>query len=325
MENNWDVPEVNPQEVNYFAGFLSSKPDQWFPAFNTHWNNFFKKFSINCEIQSTIPFIGNDAVSNYGWVSHYGNEKIAFVLDSKEAFAASALFQPSITSQYSKVFQEYLVRRFMKSLSLSWAASGEQDLKFDGEGKVFLEDYSAGVRVKAMLNSVPIEFDILVQVNFLNHLDGIWRRQTASLVGDSKIGELDLEFTSLNIPVNDVSKYIQGGVEYKIKEVNDHNILLVNGADIVTSAQILNSDGRFAIKILGSENKKRREIDGVWLSIVIGKFEPTTADIPGLNTPGALIPTGIQASGNVIIKVANEEVAKGQIEKRDNSYYVKVQ
>ena len=310
--------------VNFSSGFLSSRPERWFPNLSSHWLLLAANLNLQLKINSVKPLIEEPPLLDNCWSVSCGESSFAVGLTSAAAEYVSNLFLPDARGSVREITLEYLARRFVNSLSHTWSGPAFEQFAFIGK-KIESESFpfSGAVQLNVELNERQFDLWILLSVGMVEKLDGLWRRQTKSIAsGQLILNECDLEIAGFEVPVTEINQYLtQGNIIRLDQSVIDGAVLCTN-SETLADVDLFICDQRYALKIRQSRKAPLRSPSGsVRISAVLANLNFESALAGQLAREGSFLPTATPVGNQVQLKVEGQVVAEAFI-KEENSRLV---
>ncbi len=129
---------VSAQQVKFARGFLRCRPERWFPGFAAQWLPLAHSLGIELRIVEVQPFMGVPRGLDHGYCATVDGEAMAILLDIASAKVLRDAFVPGAPDSSHPVMIEYLARRLLSSLALSWSGPQASAVRFGDEGADFV-------------------------------------------------------------------------------------------------------------------------------------------------------------------------------------------
>jgi len=296
----WDIHaslrQVSEIEAKFSKGFLRCRPEKWFPGFAAHWLPLAHSLGLELKILEVKPLMNYPVGLEVGYAASVDDEPLAIFMESE---AAADLFQMLIPGSGEKsrgVLMEYLARRLLGSLALSWSGPESSVVQFDSEMKPDEVRFLGSVKIIVSISGKNFPVWISAGKILLEKLDGLWRRQLQSAVkADDNQSELHLEVARLAIPPSKLSDYLQSNTMVDLEvPVSDRVVLLKNGSSWL-SARLCNVEGKLAFEISGEQVQSPILPEGTTcLSVELARIKLTNNQLSELSQNGAIWNTGIE-------------------------------
>ena len=316
---------IDSSKINFSSGFIASKPARWVPNFSAHWVPLFQSLNINVKVISVTPSIDLPKIDQF-WVGTFEDEALCLNTNKDTAASIAKLFLNSEDAISISLVQEYLVIRFLTSLSNSWSGPSLPKLYFYSEGTKNHLNIQAGIKVVLSIHDEIKELWLLIGPKLLKTLDGLWQRQTSSFA--SKQFDYDLlalEIDRINVPISDLNKYFEKGNRIAIGFSGNDPVSITSKGEVVSLAKLFRSNDSFVVQTISPANIPEYKPNMVVVSFILGEFTLPTEKIPSLTTVGSYLSTNINLSSKIILQIDNKNVAEGSLMFEDDHYFVMVE
>lgn len=326
----WDPARLlrrfDTAEVRYSRGFLRCRPEKWFPGFGMQWMPLAHSLGVELKLVEAKPVIGVPRGFHMGFVGSIDDEPVGLFLDEEAATALHEAVVPGAAATAREVVCEYLARRLLTSLAISWSGPESSLVRFEPDMNPHNMREVGAVKLTAALNGNQVVVWILVGKIVVEKMDGLWRRQLHSTSGQSA-GPLDihLEVAHLTVPPSILSDYLKPGVTFDLEVPVSDTITLVSEKQPWLPARLAAVDGHFAIETLpGPAAAPGLPAGTTRLSFEFGvvNFDPLLA--AEMSQPGAVYDTGIALSERVQIVVNGEQAGEAVLRTYQNRFVVTV-
>lgn len=315
----WDparyLKKVDPFEASLSRGFLRSHPERWFPGWSAHWLTL--AHSLGCEFSmvDVKPVVSVTAEDKGGWAATVDGDPLVVLVDKESEDILVEAVVPDAVGGAREVVAEYLVRRFLSTLTTQWSGPESSQVRFIGKIDPASIGKGAGIRLVTLINGRQCVIWIQLGHAFLERLDGLWRRQIHST---SKIpsgqGAVHLEIAQLAVPPALLVDYMKSGTVIDLEVGMTDTIILRHGSRPWLAARICAVDGRLGFEVLPTLPAAAGLPPGT--TRVFIEFGQVPAD-PGLLAEiaqaGAVYDTGFPLSDQVEMVINNERVASGTL------------
>ena len=328
MQELWNFNQleyIDSSKINFSSGFLASKPARWIPNFSAHWVPLFQSLNIKVKVISVTPSIDLPKIDQF-WVGTFEDEALCINASKEASDVFAKLFLDSQDPMSLDLVQEYLVRRFLTSLTNSWSGPSMPPLYYYSEGTKNHLNIQAGIKIVLSINDEMNEFWLLIGPKLLKTLDGLWQRQTSSF--NPKQFDYDMlaiEIDRLNVPISDLNKYFEKGSKIAIGFSGNDPVSITSKGEVISLAKLLRSNDSFVVQTISPANIPEYKPNMVVISFILGEFSLPTDKLPALSAVGSYLPTNINLTSKIILQIDNKKVAEGSLIFEDDHYFVKVE
>ena len=320
------LKKITSQEARLSRGFLRSEPQKWFPGFAMQWLPLCHSLGIEARITDVQPFIGKPdgmerafaaAVDDEPMIIMAGEESLRTLIDS---------LCPGALRAARGVVEEYLARRFITSLALSWSGPESSVVQFDATLDPASVKPAAGVKVQLVVNRISCEFFILLGHYTVERLDGLWKRQTHSTSRQQgEILDLGFEIAQLAVPPSLLAQYMEPRAMVDLEAAVSDRILLRNGAAPWAMARICDVDGHLGFELLEDPVTAPRIPEGTTrLAIEFGRERLEPALQSEIGQSGAVYETKVALDGRVNMMINSEKVAEADLMVYEGRFAIRV-
>ena len=312
-DHNQYLKRANVEEVRLSRGFLRCRPERWFPSFGNHWLLMQHGVGFEAKIVEVKPHISVPAGIENSFIGTINSEPIAVLFDELASQLIVDEILPGGEKESAEVLLEYLARRLLTTLSMSW--SGGEGSIFTFERDLNYKDLVVAGAIKVIVSINSTQFNIWVALGekLVEQFDGLWRRQLRSsnrLVSSPGAARVTLELVQLGVPSQMLSDYLNPGTVVDLElPVTENVSLRLNGRPWV-NGRIMNVGGKLGCEILSSPATVGNSAEGTTkLSIEFGSFEINGDLVNEFSQPGAILTTDLEPSNQVGLFVNDEKMA----------------
>ena len=330
MLNAWEPAQVlrtfEAAEVRYSRGFLRCRPEKWFPGFAMQWLPPAHSLGVELKLVEAKPVISTPRGAGIGFVGSIDDEPIGIFIDNEAANLFLRAVVPEGSKKAKEVVLEYLARRLLSSLAISWSGPESSLMRFEPDMNLSAMREVAAVKLTIGLNGEHLTVYILLGKIVVEKMDGLWRRQlhsTAAQNGNPL--NLHLEAAHLTVPPSILSDYLKRGVAFDLEVgVSDMMTLVVNGQPWLP-VRLGCLDGRFVVQTTGGPIQGTPLPPGTSrLSFDLGRFTFDPALVAEMNQVNALYETGIGVTDHVQIMVNGEQAGEAVLRVYQGRFVISV-
>jgi len=311
----WDpvrsLCSVAAEQVRYSRGFLRCRPEKWFPGFAMQWLPLMHSLGIElkfCEIKPLIQTPGQA----FGFAGTVDGEPLGMVLDEDSVEILLEAVAPAARSKIRRVVLEYLARRLLTSLAISWSGPESSTVQFDTELDVQQIRASGAVKMVLSANGQQAMVWLMLGPVLVDKLDGLWRRQLHATSRQShEAVDVHLEFAHLTVPPALLATYLKPGTTVDLEVPVSDAVLMVSASRPLMTGRLLRCGDYFAIE---SSNDPlpvfQWPIGTTRLAVELGQMHWEGTLVREMSQPGAMCDTGIQIGDRVSMTINGEQVAE---------------
>lgn len=212
----WDparfVRSFDIQEARYSRGFLRCRPERWFPAFGAQWLPLAHSLGAELRLVEVKPLLVMPRGLDAAFAGSVDGEPIAVLFDADSSRAMLEAVVPGSSRSGSDVVLEYIARRLLGTLALSWSGPESSRVQFHPEMNPFEAVPAGGVKCTFIVNNAYATLWIALGRQLLDRLDGLWRRQVQSVARRVESEVLArIEVAQLAVPPSMLGDYTRPG------------------------------------------------------------------------------------------------------------------
>jgi len=326
----WEVDRYLKRRDSFQArltrGFLCCEPQKWFPGFAMQWLPLIHSLGAEVKIAAVEPSLDVPASWTNGYLARVDDDAMLVLVEpeSREVFLEA--FCPGYLQKAGGVLEEYLARRLLTSLVMSWSGPESSSVVYAGECDLDSAHVVAGVRIDLSVNRHPCSFWILLGIFLVERLDGLWKRQLRSTArqGVSAM-DLALEVAQLAVPPSLLADYMKPRAVIDLETPVSDRLLLRDKGSAWSLARMHNLDGKLGFELLDDAIPTPRLPEGTTrLTIEFGLEQLEPVAISELTQHGAIWETGIELDGHVNISINGEKVADADLMVYEGRFAIRV-
>jgi hypothetical protein len=315
----WDPGRVlrsaGAREVQLSRGFLRCRPERWLPGFSTHWLPLAHSLSSEARIVEVKPTATLPAGLEFGFVASVDGEPFSVAVDAVTAGALGEEVIPGGTREAQDAVLEYLARRLVASLALSWSGPESSTVQFESGTTPESIPVSGAIRINCVLNTTQFSIWLGLGRRLVERLDGLWRRQVQST---SRIQpgtyDLSLELVQLGVPPQMLADYLRRDTLIDLEiGVTDSLVLRTNGKPWLPG-RLLAVDRSFACETAAGAVPGQELPDGMTrLSVQLGTLQVEHTQLAEIAQVGSMLLTGLPLTDKVDLAINNEKVGEATL------------
>lgn len=318
---------VDALEAGLSRGFLRCHPEKWFPGFAGHWVTLTHALGCEAQIVEVKPCMTRPPLDEASFVGMVDGEPLLLVMDQEAARALSGELVPGARGRAPQIVLEYMMRRLLGSLALSWSGPESSHVTFRGPYRAGEESAAASavcasVKITFVLNTVPSTAWIGIGRNLAERLDRLWRRQVHSSARPPQVeglkgafdGRVRLEIAQLGVPPQMLSEYLSKGTVIDLEVRVSDNVVVRYGTKPWLPARLVCVDTCFGCEVVAGALTTPSVAEGTTrLSVELGSLTLDAAHLAELGQPGAILVTEIPVSERVALVINNDQVGEARL------------
>ena len=312
----WDpgqqLQRLSPEDVEYSRGFLRCAPQQWFRGLGAQWLPLSHSLVVELRMQETkcLLAVPHDVAPRIAFEGKMDEESVVLLLENRAAEVILNAAAPDGVDAAHSVILEYLARRILTSLALSWTSGESSIFRFHGLIDSATAQGAGAVKLSMQLNNEVCTLWFLIGPSMVRRMDGLWRRQLLSRSRPSEgEGDYILELAQLGVPPAQVAQYVRTGAVIDLE------------TPLTDRAVLRRKEGAIAVRLAGVGDQLALEFQPganpapavgagmTRVSISFGKVRLDAASLTELQQPGAVWNTGLALSDNLQMIINGERVA----------------
>lgn len=323
-------PTIN--EVRLSLGFLRCNPADWFPDLGSKWFPLFHAHGIDVllrDVKTSLHF--PDDLERIAPIEIDGEAGVFGISSQAEMMIAQAL-APECEGTGLQVLIEYLQRRLIATLQLSWFSGELLECFFvPSEGTEEVEVVGA-IELSLEINNFPLSIWFGIGPRFLERLDSISRQHFIPLhldkglleerFNDNDIVTLTVELAELSIPPALLIDYIRSDTLVCLDtNLSDAVIIKVEG-ESWARGRVCQFRGRFGVQITTFENQtsylKKSQSEGMTrVGIEVAQTELDVVTLKEHAQKGAIVLTKTPLHFSARLVIAGEQIANAVVGESD--------
>lgn len=325
----WDpdrhLRKVDATEARLSRGFLRSKPERWFPSLAAQWLPLAHSLGVEVKLGEVKPIMRVPSSIELGYCASADAEPMALFFDRDVSSILDAV-TPGAFPEAREVILEYLARRLLSSLALSWSGPESSVVQFEPTSQALSVPYVAAVKLGVLVNGEASTIWIALGRRLVERFDGLWRRQVHSTAKQGE-GPLSarIEISQLAVPPAMLVDYTRSGTVIDLEiPMGDTAIIRGQGKSLYLG-RLCNVGGVFGVETLPGPAASPALPEGTTrLSIELGGATLELSTVAELAQPGAILETQIPLSDRVQMVINGERVAEAHLCSYEGRFAVSV-
>lgn len=251
----WDpnrlLRRLAQREASLSRGFLRSRPERWLPGFGAHWLPLAHSLGSEARILEVKPTAALAGGLEWGFVASADGEPFAVMLDDSAVKSLSEEVLPGAGKDAQQIVLQYLVRRFVASLALSWSGPESSTVQFERNTTPSDITIASAIKVVVVFNTAQFTIWIGLGRRLTDRLDSLWRRQVHSTSKvQNKSNDVSVEIVQLGVPPQMLADYLRRDTVIDLETpASDTVVLRANGKAWVPG-RLVDVEGRLGIETL---------------------------------------------------------------------------
>lgn len=301
---------LDPKEVRYSRGFLRCRPERWFPGFPTHWLPLAHSLGIEIKATEVRPLLALPSGLDVAFGGTVDGEPIGVFMDSGSSRVLTSALVPGSLPSGSDIVLEYLARRLLASLAMSWSGPESSVVQFEVNAVPKPLDIAGAVKFTGLVNGTSCAVWLALGKSLVERLDGLWRRQVLSTAKPVEGGGVvGIELSQLAVPPTMLVEYLKSGTVIDLEVPIGDAVTLRLGGKAWQSGRLCNVDGKFGFETLAGPVPSPILPDGTTrLAIQFGSVTLEPAAVAEMSQPGALWVTPLALGDSVQLIINAEKV-----------------
>lgn len=327
----WDprrfLRRIDPQEAALSRGFLRCHPEKWFPGFGAHWMPVTHAMGCEARIVEVKPSMHKPALGDTTFVGSVDGEPVVMSVDFESARNIAEEVVPGAQGSSSGIVIEYLMRRLLASLALSWSGPESSKVVFEASTEARGVTVQASVKISFVVNTIASTVWIGLGPRMTERLDRLWRRQVQSSArvpqGDAKVR---LELAQLGVPPQMLSEYLTKGTVIDLEVRASDSLVVRFGAKPWMPARMVDVGGMFAAEMVPGALSAPLVPEGTTrLAVEIAALDIDAGGLAELGQPGAVLVTETPISEVVSLVINGDKVGDARLCVYEGRFAIEVQ
>ena len=317
------IRSVTKHDADLSRGFLRSRPERWVPSLSLQWMPLFHSLGIDIRVVEVKPVSVPPNIATPSIMLALGDKYLVLVADKLSKSRFTEALSPDCDSKAGEVFLEYLGRRLLGSLAISWGDQEQEKIRIFSGIDSSSNDYGGAIKISIVINGKQVVLWLMLSPSLVDMLDNLWRKQLHSTfknnstkdgLGSLFTGEdlVSIEIAQLAVPPAVLPEYTKSGQAVDLDVLITDTVVLRLNENVWVGARICDVEGNLGCEILPTVPSSTTFPDGfARLSVVFGSIQCDTSLLAELSQPGSIYDTGIQLGDSVGLMVNGEKVGSG--------------
>lgn len=274
---------------------------------------------------SMTPPAGGTAV----FVGSVDDEPLGVYIDEDSLAPLLETVVPGAGSSARRIVLEYLCRRLLGSLAISWSGPESTVVRFESEMSGDAVRPVGAVKLSINVNGIPATLWLGLGKLLLDRLDGLWRRQVQSTTrkedAEVETAPVKIEVASLAVPPSKLSDYTRSGEVIDLETALSDHVALCSGSSHIVSARLCVVGDRFGVESLPTLDNRTVVPAGMTrLSFEFGEISLDEITTGEMAQDGSVTETNIRVGNRVRLAIDGQEVGQGVLHVFEGRFAVAV-
>ncbi len=318
--------QVDRRHVALSRGFLRSRPERWVPNLTVFWLPIIDSVGAEIRVVEVKPVSAVPQLNGSGVMLAIGGHHLVVTADGSSKASFLEAFVPDVGQKAQGLLLEYLARRFVGSLALSWRGEGSSEVRVFGGMDISSHEYGGAVKVMFLVNGQQVSLWLLLSTSLVDELDRLWRLQLHSTNRLSALPvTMAIEVAQLAVPPEALRDYLRTGQAVDLDIPMSDSVVLRFDDNSLISARICDVESRLGCEILSSRTSGPSFPEGFErFSVVLGGItcEPTL--LAEISQMGAMLETGMPLGDRVELWVNGNKEGRGVLRSYRGRFAVEV-
>jgi hypothetical protein len=318
---------IEPAEAALSRGFLRSHPEKWFPGFGAHWLPIMHALGCEARISEVKPSMHRPVAGESVFVGTVDGEPLILSVDPESTRHITEEVVPGARGKAADAVLEYLLRRLLASLALSWSGPESSTVTFGGPADPSVVQVATSVKISLVINTVTSSVRVGLGMRMAERLDRLWRRQVHSSArvpqGDAA---MRLEIAQLGVPPQMLSDYLTKGTVIDLEVRASDTLIVRYGTKPWMPARMVEVGGKFGCEIVSGVLSAPAVPEGTTrLSVELTSVNLDSTQIAELSQPGAILVTDIPLGEMVNLVINGDKVGEARLCVYEGRFAIEVQ
>lgn len=317
---DWKPEELlhksSSSEAKLSRGFLRSAPEKWFPGFGMQWLPLIYSCGKDIKLKMVKPMSAAPAGLELGFCGSVDGEPIALLGSQASGKVLFEAFCPEAVSTASyPILLEYLARRLLKSLAVSWSGPESSMVMFEGELGAKRVNSAGAVMLELSVDNNPCQIWLLLGPVLVERLDGLWRRQLRSSARHTAgKNVVTLEIAQLAVPPSLLTDYLKSQAVVDLESVVTDKVTVRVDGKATHLMRLHNVDGKFGFEGLEDILPNPIMPEGTTrIGIELARFTFDPSQLAEISLSGSIFESEIKLGKRVNLVINNEKVGEADL------------
>lgn len=306
---------MSSAEVALSRGFLRCRPEKWFPGFAARWLPVIHALGFEVRLNEIKPLLAKPPLDGVAFVGSIGGEDVVVATDRSTANSLTEELLPGGDSKAAGVVLEYLFRRFLSTLAISWSAGEGASVKFSRGVRAEEVRVAGSIRLTFTVNTVPVTMWVGLGAKMVETLDGLWRRQAQSL-SKTAPGQvvLRLELGQLGVPPQMLSEYLTKGTVIDLEMKASDSVTIKVGHKLWMPARLVDVEGFYGCEMTPGALAVPSIAEGATqLCVELGVVTTDATKMAELAQAGSVLLSDIPTTASVDLVINQEKIGAARL------------
>ncbi len=318
---------LEPAEAALSRGFLRSHPEKWFPGFAAHWLPIMHSLGCEARISEVKPSLHRAMEGENVFIGSVDGEPLILCVDAESARSITEEVVPGARGKAADAVLEYLMRRLLASLALSWSGPESSKVTFAGAAEPSVVEAVVSVKISFVINTISSTIRIGFGMRMAEQLDRLWRRQVHS---SARVPQgpatVRLEIAQLGVPPQMLSDYLTKGTVIDLEVRASDSLVVRYNTKPWMPARMVEVDGKFGCEIVSGALSAPLVPEGTTrLSVELASLELDGTHVAELSQPGAVLVTETPIGELVNLVINGDKVGEARLCVYEGRFAIEVQ
>lgn len=299
--------------IRYSRGFLRAGLAGFFPGLETRWLPLAHSFAHTLRVVGVTPMLSPDTSGQKLYLGSFEDELFAVGVEKQAYLSLAEVFASGATEAGAATIIEYLARRFIASLAMTFSASESFSCFFESEAEPSQLSPVASVELRVTANEIEIPLTIFAGERLVQVLDGMWRRHVRSQrrSGFEERQNITFELAQLAVAPEEITEYIRVGSVVDCEANLSGNLLLRLAGKEWKRGRLAVYKNGLAAEVLGEIVGPLPQLPTGTsrLSINIAQKTATSDDLAEMSQDGAYVGIREVIGSELILTIHDSQVA----------------
>lgn len=325
MENLFaQLPDVDSDKLKYSSGFLVSKPQKWFPGLSSYWSPLANLLNIDFQVVSINLNVISDPMLEQSWLARLGEKEVYLNFSNQNAdyFASLILQKMDQADSFQPLLLDYLARRILKSICISWTGSDLGQYIYQGAVQEVSSLGLYGVaKISLAINNRECELELCLGQELVELLDGLWRRQTRSLnVNDLETKNSLLEIDRIPCTEEQYETVIEPGTELPLTITSLNQAQVYLSDEEIYPVKLFQNNQQFVVQSSPDLDINKKQ----GLHVCLGEMKIDAHAVYSFGHSGCCVRSNLDLSNELLLLYPKKKPVKAILIQTEQGYAVKV-
>jgi flagellar motor switch/type III secretory pathway protein FliN len=306
---------IDEKEARLSRGFLRCRPEKWFPGFAAHWLPLAHALGCEARISEIKTLASIPQGCDSAFLGSIDGEPLVLAVDADTVRNVCEELAPGSKAEASRVVFEYLMRRLLATLALSWSGPESSAIRFQGAVELSTVKLEGSVRITFTMNTTSATVWIGFGARVVDRLDGLWRRQIQSSArAPQGSSAARIEVAQLGVPPQMLADYLKRGTVIDLEVRASEQVRMLVAGRPWMPARLVDVGGVFGCEMMPGALASPPVPEGTTrLAIEIGAIALEPSMLAELGQIGSVLITDIPVSEQVSLVINDDVVGQARL------------